>query len=137
MSQELRLPDGEYTLTCDLWKSGLGGDAFVSVATEGGTTITSPSLANKTEWQQVSMEFQSDGKASTTIRLTAMHNSDGSEKIIGFDNVVLTRKVEDGLHAINSDSIEKNRIYDLQGRRMHASPAHGLYIINDKIILKR
>lgn len=137
LSQELRLPEGEYTLTCDLWKSGLGGDAFVSVATEGGTTITSPSLANKTEWQQVSMEFQSDGKASTTIRLTAMHNSDGSEKIIGFDNVVLTRKVEDGLHTINGDSIEKNRIYDLQGRRMHASPAHGLYIINDKIILKR
>ena len=137
LSQELRLPEGEYTLTCDLWKSGLGGDAFVSVATEGGTSITSPSLANKTEWQQVSMEFQSDGKASTTIRLTAMHNSDGSEKIIGFDNVVLTRKVEDSLHAINSDSIEKNRIYDLQGRRMHASPAHGLYIINDKIILKR
>lgn len=136
LSQELRLPEGEYTLTCDLWKSGLGGDAFVSVATEGGTTITSPSLANKTEWQQVSMEFQSDGKASTTIRLTAMHNSDGSEKIIGFDNVVLTRKVEDGLHAITGGSIGKNRIYDLQGRIL-VNPTHGLYIINDRKILKR
>ena len=40
------------------------------------------------------MDFSSDGNASTTIRLQAVHTSDGSEKIIGFDNVVITKKEE-------------------------------------------
>ena len=89
LSQELRLPAGSYTLTMDLWKSGLGGDAIVSITTEGGQTVKSSTLENMTAWQQVSLDFESDGEASTTIQLAAIHNSDGSEKIIGFDNVKL------------------------------------------------
>ncbi|MBQ7462171.1 MAG: glycoside hydrolase family 88 protein [Prevotella sp.] len=90
--QKLLLPEGRYTLTCNIWKSGLGGDAKVSVVTEGGNTVSSPSLDNKTEWQAVSFDFQSDGTAATTIRLSAIHTSDGSEKLIGWDNVVITKK---------------------------------------------
>ena len=90
LSQEMLLPKGEYTLDCDLWKSGLGGDAYVSVITEDGPTVQSPSLDNKEEWQHVTLQFQSDGQSSTTLCLTAMHNYNGSEKIIGFDNVRLT-----------------------------------------------
>jgi len=90
LSQELRLPAGQYTLSADLWKSGLGGDAIISVITEGGTTVKSETLENKTEWQTVTLAFESDGQASTTVQLAAIHNSAGSEKIIGFDNVRLT-----------------------------------------------
>ena len=90
--QKVLLPEGKYTLTCNLWKSGLGGDAKVNIVTEGGTTVTSPTLDNKTEWQTLSLDFQSNGTAATTIRLSAIHNSDGSEKFIGWDNVVITKK---------------------------------------------
>ena len=89
LSQEMLLPAGEYELSLDLWKSGLGGDAIVSVQT-GRTTTQAPSLENKTEWQHVALSFESDGQASTILRLTAKHTSAGYEKIIGFDNVVLT-----------------------------------------------
>ena len=92
LSQELRLPEGQYTLDCDVWKSGLGGDAYLSVETEDGPTVQAPTVENKTAWQHMNLEFESDGQSATTIRLTAMHNNNGSEKIIGFDNVVLHRK---------------------------------------------
>ena len=136
LSQELRLSEGKYTLDCDVWKSGLGGDAYVAAITEDGPTVQAPSLENKTQWQHVTIEFESDGSASTTIRLTAMHNSSNSEKIIGFDNVVITRHVDVGINATTSDATTKNNIYDLQGR-MLVNPTHGLYIINDKKVLKR
>ena len=136
LKQELRLPEGDYTLSADVWKSGLGGDAMISVSTEGGSTLTLPSLENMQAWQQVSLPFQSDGEASTTITLAAVHTSAGSEKIIGFDNVILTRKNEDAIGKINAESIGGKRIYDLQGRPV-TTPQHGLYIINDKKILKR
>ena len=90
--QKVLLPEGKYTLTCNLWKSGLGGDAKVNIVTEGGTTVSSPTLDNKTEWQTLSLDFQSNGTAATTIQLSAIHNSDGSEKIIGWDNIIITKK---------------------------------------------
>ena len=137
LSQELRLPEGSYTLTCDLWKSGLGGDAYVAVVTDDGSTVQSPSLENKTQWQQISLDFESDGLSSITIRLTAMHNSNGSEKIIGFDNVVLTRKEGTAIEGtrFNPESRPDNRWYDLSGRQVsdnHRSSStslkKGLYI---------
>ena len=102
LTQELRLPEGEYALSADLWKSGLGGDAIISVITEGGTTVSSPTLDNKEEWQQVNVAFKSDGDASTTIQLAAIHTSSGSAKIIGFDNIVIQAK--DGMKGdVNGD----------------------------------
>ncbi len=133
LSQELRLPEGKYTLECDLWKSGLGGDAFVAAITEDGPTIQSPSLENKTEWQHISLDFESDGSASTTIRLTAMHNNNGTEKIIGFDNVALTKHTETGLIAPTAPSSD-DTLYDLQGRRA-STPTRGIYVQKRKKIL--
>ena len=92
LSQEMILPEGSYTLNMDLWKSGLGGDAIISVNTEDGATVTAPSMANKEAWQEVSLDFKSDGNAITTVSLSAYHNDNGSEKIIGWDNLVLTKK---------------------------------------------
>ncbi|MBR1788903.1 MAG: BNR-4 repeat-containing protein [Bacteroidaceae bacterium] len=129
LSQEMRLPEGQYTLDCDVWKSGLGGDAYVTVLTEDGPTVQAPSLENKTQWQHVTLEFESDGAASTTVRLTAMHNSSGSEKIIGFDNVVLTRKGGDGIgHVeVNDKETPRHTIYDLSGRAV-TKPQKGVYV---------
>ena len=129
LSQEMRLPEGQYTLDCDVWKSGLGGDANVTVHTEDGPTVQAPSMANKTQWQHVTLEFESDGSASTTVRLTAMHNSSGSEKIIGFDNVVLTRKGGDGIgHVeVNDKETPRHTIYDLSGRAV-TKPQKGVYV---------
>lgn len=129
LSQELLLPEGIYTLEADLWKSGLGGDAFVSARTEDGPTVTSPSLENKTEWQHVKLEFGSDGIAATTIVLMAMHNYSGTEKIIGFDNVTLVKQEETGISPLpgTASSASPDCLYDLQGRRVEA-PSHGIYV---------
>ena len=130
LSQELRLPAGKYTLSAQLWKSGLGGDAFVRVSTEGGQTSQSPSLENKAAWQTISMELQSDGQATTTISLVAMHNSDGSEKIIGWDNIELTRDPETGIDAAKPTAHHAANAltFDLNGRRAPHPSAPGIYV---------
>ena len=134
LSQELRLPTGKYTLTCDLWKSGLGGDAYVSITTEGGSAVKSESLENKTEWQQLSLTFESDGEASTTIQLIAHHTSAGSEKIIGWDNVSLTKDAETAISATTAEAAVSGR-YDIAGRRIGKNVATGLYIQGHKKVL--
>ena len=105
LSQRLRLPRGSYSLTASVWQSGLGGSAQVAAATEDGDAVKSGALTNKTEWQQVELLFQSDGQAATTIFLKATHTAAGSEKIIGFDNIVITRQGGDEGHRgdVNGD----------------------------------
>ena len=140
LSQELRLPEGKYTLTCDLWKSGLGGDAIVTIQTEGGVAVKSPSLENKAEWQQISLDFESDGQASTTIQLAAIHTSAGSEKIIGWDNVALTLQMADGVGETKVVRGEQDEtIIDLSGRRTNGATSNlkkGIYIQRGKKVVK-
>ena len=149
LSQELRLPAGSYTLTMDLWKSGLGGDAVISVQTEGGATITAPSVQNKEAWQQVELDFESDGEASTTIRLSAVHNNNGSVKIIGFDNVVLTKKETVGIENITPEthpqplSFKEGSVYNLAGQQIVSSSSSnrplpsGVYIVGEKKVVRK
>ena len=138
LKQELRLPAGQYELTADVWKSGLGGDAIITVLPEGGTAVVAPSLENKEAWQQASLQFVSDGDASTTVMLQAMHNSNGSEKIIGFDNVKLTMQAPNAINGLLGASQKSgNVIYDLQGRRVNAQSAlKGVYIQNGRKTVK-
>ena len=138
LQQELLLPEGSYHLTADVWKSGLGGDAIISVQTQDGTRVTAPSLENQEAWQKVDLAFSSDGNASSTIQLSAMHNYNGTEKIIGFDNVRLSPVVVDGVRSVGYQSAESDAVYDLQGRPVsHASWPAGLYITNGKKKIKR
>ncbi|MBR6202644.1 MAG: BNR-4 repeat-containing protein [Bacteroidaceae bacterium] len=136
LSQEVRLPEGKYTLTMDLWKSGQGGDATVSVITEGGTTVKAPTLDNKEAWQPVSLTFESDGDASTTIQLAAIHTSAGSEKIIGFDNVTIQLDPSTSIQAIKGKgSHPEAPLYDLSGRRLNTKqPQKGIYIKGNRKI---
>ena len=136
LSQELLLPAGTYTLTADLWKSGLGGDATLSIITEDGPVIKSPTLDNKTAWQQLTLDFESDGEATTTIQLIAMHNSDGSEKIIGWDNIVLTQLQGDGVKVLDRSNSRPAAIYDLGGREVSdLTSQHGVFIRDNKKVL--
>ena len=130
LKQELRLPVGKYILTADVWKSGLGGDAVVGYQTENQPAVSAPSLENMEAWQQASLMLESDGKASTTVILSAVHTSNGSEKIIGFDNVRLTVQQPDHITEI-VNGIQKTAkvLYDLQGRKIEPSNARkGIYI---------
>ena len=143
LSQEILLPEGEYELCLDLWKSGLGGDAIISVQSEGDNIVTAPSVENQEAWQPVSVIFQSDGETSTTVRLSAKHNSAGSEKIIGFDNVIIRQNGQVGIREIIEEKEEKKRgadmVYDLNGRSVNcksvsgtsanSSNASGFYIV--------
>ena len=145
LRQDLRLPEGQYTLTADVWKSGLGGDAIVSVGVEGNATIQAPSLENKTAWQQASLTFETTSDRVVTVSLSAMHNSNGSEKIIGFDNVVLTQLIPDGIERTtdNEQRTADAAIYDLTGRKLRFSTTQqlnnlpkGFYIVNGKKVVK-
>ena len=130
LKQELRLPEGKYILTADVWKSGLGGDAVVGFQTENLSTVNAPSLENMEAWQQASLLLESDGKASTTVILSAVHTSNGSEKIIGFDNVCLTAQQPDHItEIVNGIRKTAKVLYDLQGRKIEPSNAgRGIYI---------
>ena len=135
LSQEIRLPEGKYILEADLWKSGLGGDAIISVVTEGGATVKSPTLENKEEWQKVSLDFKSDGAASTTIQLAAIHTSAGSEKIIGFDNVTITRNGSDNINQIPAPAAGTGAVYNLAGQKVISPMSKGIYISGGKKIV--
>ena len=127
LTQELLLPEGDYTLTAQVWKSGLGGDAYLQAAIQDGSTVSAPTVENKEAWQQMTLDFQSDGISSTTIRLVAMHNNNGTEKIIGFDNVTLTKQVPDAIRNIQIPE-ESTPLYDLQGRRVGGIAKSGILI---------
>ena len=70
--------------------------------------------------------------------LSAIHNSDGSEKFIGFDNVVLlTTSV--GISENGSTPLEASQtVYDLNGRRLSPSALKkGVYIRGGKKLVIR
>lgn len=141
--QKIRLEAGKYTFSCNLWKSGLGGDAKVNIITEGGATITSPSLDNKTAWQSVNLDFESDGAAATTIQLSAVHTSNGSAKIIGWDNVVIAKKDDPTAISIRpaAETDSDGAVFDLGGRRvansvdqLRRSGRKGLFLSGKEVI---
>jgi len=139
LKQELLLPAGKYVLTAQVWKSGLGGDAYVRVSTQDGPTVSAQSLENKEEWQQVSLEFTSDGVASTTVGLTAMHNNNGTEKIIGFDNVAVTLLQPSSIgESCIASPLHPTAVYDLLGRRQDNTPTtqKGIHVVGGKKIAK-
>ena len=143
-SQEVRLPEGKYELTADIWKSGLGGNGIVFVQIgDGARTELTPS-ENKEEWQSVAHSFESDGEIITTIGFYAVHTSNGTEKILGFDNIKMSHTPSAINGITTSDS--KVNIYTLDGRVVKTMAERteatnglqpGIYIIGkDKIVVK-
>ncbi len=97
--QKVTLPAGTYTLECDAWKSGLGGDGKIYAGAGNEITLD----GNETSWRKLSLEFTLDEEKTMEIGFNIKHNSDGSEKFIGFDNFVLKRTTADANLAINAD----------------------------------
>jgi hypothetical protein len=145
-SQDLRLPEGDYHLTADIWKSGLGGNGilFVKIGDSAPTELT-PS-ENKEAWQQVSHTFKSDGRAITTIGFSATHTSNGSEKILGFDNIALSHTPPAAISPTEPQSSNRVDVYSIDGRLLKSQTvkesstnhlAPGLYIIGgEKVVVE-
>ena len=145
-SQDLRLPEGDYHLTADIWKSGLGGNGilFVKIGDSAPTELT-PS-ENKEAWQQVSHTFKSDGQAITTIGFSATHTSNGSEKILGFDNIALSHTPPAAISPTEPQSSNRVDVYSIDGRLLKSQTvkesstnhlAPGLYIIGgEKVVVE-
>jgi hypothetical protein len=144
-SQEMRLPEGEYELTADIWKSGSGGNGIVFVQIGDGARTELTPANNAEAWQKVNHKFQSDGKIVTTIGFYAVHTSSGSEKILGFDNIALSY-TPTAIESIVSNQSNAVNVYSIDGRIIKtlvskASATEGLtpgiYIIgNEKIAIK-
>lgn len=83
------LPAGYYTLTADIWQSGLGGNA--SLWTQVGSNIKNSGTApaNSEEWQNGKVAFSCNGIDKVIFGVSAIHTSNGSEKYLGFDNICL------------------------------------------------
>ena len=92
-------------------------------------------MENRTEWQALSLDFESDGEASTTIQLVATHTSAGSEKIIGWDNVKIIAQIPDAIEEMSNDRRNIDNVYDLNGRRTSAS-SKGIVITRGKKMLR-
>ncbi len=83
------LPAGYYQLAARVWQSGLGGSASVWVSPSNADKASASAPANLQEWQAVSVPFRCNGAQTVTFGLSAVHNSDGSEKFLGFDHLTL------------------------------------------------
>lgn len=144
-SQEIRLPEGKYELTADIWKSGLGGNGIVFVQIGNGARTELTPANNAEAWQQVNHSFASDGRTTTTIGFYAVHTSNGSEKILGFDNIALAY-TPTAIKSIPTTSAGMMNVYTLDGRFVKTQTnkeeakqglAPGIYIIgNEKAVVK-
>lgn len=83
VSQNVTLPAGKYSFACDAWKSGLGGNGTIFVGDQTASLATSAEA-----WKNLSLVFEVTEETTQPIKLgfNIIHNSDGSEKFIGFDN---------------------------------------------------
>lgn len=79
------LPAGAYLLRAQVWQSGLGGQARIAATNIDGSAVTLSPTANAETWQTVDVPFLLDGQQVSTLTLSAIHNSNGSEKFLGFD----------------------------------------------------
>ena len=81
----------------------------------------------------MSLDFESDGIATTTISLSAIRSDEG-EAITGWDNVVITKEEIDGILEIEPQSNDSDAVYDLSGRRV-STIGKGIYIRNRKKVV--
>lgn len=91
--QNITLPAGTYKLSCDGWKSGLGGDGVIFAGDN-----TASLSGNETSWRPLSLEFTLNEETTLNVGFRVIHNNNGYEKFIGFDNFGLytVNKVDEG-----------------------------------------
>jgi hypothetical protein len=94
LSQTVTLPEGSYRLTAAYYKNGTGGDGYILVnSTEKNTSV------NEDVWKSLTIDFTSDGVASTKIGCKAKHTAE-YEKFLAFDNFVLEWNLTEALTSL-------------------------------------
>jgi hypothetical protein len=128
------LPEGKYTLTADIWRSGSGGDVRIYAKVGDAARITATPPSNQNYWQEASLSFETDGETAVRIGLENNHTVDANEKFGGFDNFrfVYTPTAVDVVRS-EDDSADPSAgaTYDLSGRRVSADKP-GIYIRDGK-----
>ena len=102
------LPAGYYQLSAELWQSGLGGNCSLWAKPSSPTATSEKASAsapgNAELWQDGATTFRCDGASAVTFGFSAVHNSNGSEKFLGIDNVSLknitANRTEEEIHTL-------------------------------------
>jgi hypothetical protein len=102
--QNITLPAGTYKLSCDAWKSGLGGNGEIFAGTNKASLPD-----DETSWRPLSLEFTLNGETSLNVGFRVIHNNNGSEKFIGFDNF--------GLYTVNK--VDEDEAYSPVDKAAH------------------
>jgi hypothetical protein len=83
------------------------------------------------------MELNNDGSVSMDdFQLRAMDYASGeTSPMANYTNVVLTRGFATGIENVLVENNVVNGVFDMQGRRIEAITAPGLYIVNGKKVM--
>ena len=143
------LPAAVYELRADLWQSGLGGNISLWAKPGSREQQSATAPGNATAWQQAAVRFVCDGTETATIGISATHNSDGSEKLLGADNLrlldvtanataqelaTLAQLTEAVRVTAPARIAPRQNTYDLQGRPL-AHPTRGISISDGRKLL--
>lgn len=87
--------------------------------------------------ETIVMELNNDGSVSMDdFQLRAMDYASGeTSPMANYTNVVLTRGFATGIENVLVENNVVNGVFDMQGRRIEAITAPGLYIVNGKKVL--
>ena len=74
------------------------------------------------------------GRVATSRTIEAYVTSQGGRKQVARFAITVTPRQSDGVEAVRLAAPQNSAtaIYDLQGRRLSAPPAHGVYIVKGK-----
>jgi hypothetical protein len=143
------LPDGEYTVSCQL-VNGEGGNTGYLYATSGGKTskamVKQSCAGSDFDTQRNRMAANANyAHLSVTVNVTGgtltigiKDPSNGTNWLV-WDNFSLTCNSTSatGISEVINCQPANSQCFDLQGRSLSGTPMHGLYIMNGKkIVLK-
>ena len=100
LSQTFTLPAGKYKLTAAYYKNGSGGDGYILV-----NSTTKNTNVNEDVWKSLTIDFTSDGIATTKIGCKATHTNT-YEKFLAFDNFVLEWNLTDALTTLIANATD-------------------------------
>ena len=100
LSQTITLPEGAYKLTAAYYKNGSGGDGYILV-----NSTTKNTNVNEDVWNSLTIDFTSDGVASTKIGCKAQHTNT-YEKFLAFDNFLLEWNLTEALTSLIASATE-------------------------------
>lgn len=128
MFQELRLPEGSYTLTASIFSSDTSDKSYVYVDKQQAHATAAG------QWQTVTISFEADGEAVQQIGCSTSHASSDGERICAFDNFVLTQTGQVGVKLVREAN--GSVLHDLLGRRL-SRPVKGINITaGKKVVVK-